>query len=210
MTTNDFFKDTVFSASNPLALMVCAVIVGVLFGVFKDLMKIPERLFGKNAVLIFVSDFIGIVFAYLFMFVCALNFNHGIIRWYHFVMSFFALFVYKNTLSSAVVLVLDRLCCLVGRVAGLIIKIIIYPVNLIKKVLEAFYNKTSVMISCYIRKRRYEKKRIKYYKSASKGFGLLPYKKGEKKNNVKKTCRRSNTSHNRPFDSCGIQASDGA
>ena len=57
MTTGDFFKDTVFAASNPFALMLCAVAVGMLFGVFKDVMKLFERLFGKNAVLIFVTDF---------------------------------------------------------------------------------------------------------------------------------------------------------
>ncbi|MBE6623097.1 MAG: hypothetical protein E7621_02810 [Ruminococcaceae bacterium] len=209
MTTGDFFKDTVFSSSNPFALMLCAAITGILFGVFKDVMKIPEKLIGKNSVLIFASDFSGIVCAYLFVFICALHFNHGIIRWYHPVISAVFLFVYKKTVSKAVVWFFDKLCGLVIKILQTVYKLFMYPVNLIKKLLQKLYDRASVFIILFVQKRKYDKKRVKYHKSASTGFNLVPYKKGEHKNNVKKTRSRSNTSHNRAFDSCSIQASNG-
>jgi hypothetical protein len=210
MTTGDFFKDTVFSASNPVALMLCAAITGILFGVFKDVMKIPEKLLGKNPVIIFVSDFSAIICAYLFMFICALDFNHGIIRWYHTVIFSVFLFVYKKTVSKAVVLFFDKLCGLLIKILRIVYKLFMYPVNLIKKLSQKLYNSISKYIILFVQKRKFDKKRVKYQKSAATGFGLVLYKKGENKNNVKKTRSSRNTSHNSAFDSRSIQTSNGA
>ena len=121
----------VFAADDPLPMLMCAFAVGFFIGIFCDIAKTGFSYFGSNKVLCFFADMFCVCGAYIFLFVCALNFFDGIIRWYHVLLLFCGYRTYFSTLSRPVVFVTGAVRNLVCKLISSVMHVILVPIRLI-------------------------------------------------------------------------------
>ncbi len=208
--TDDFFKDTVFDASEPFSLMVLALIAGALLGASFDISKTLQKLIGKNAVFVFTADMLSVICAYLFLFVCALDLNDGILRWHHLLFAFLGLLFYKKTLSKAVTTLLGFVVYAFGVIAKTASGIALYPIALAKKYIIRLSKKLYTAISEHIKKKEFKNALKKHTAASAIGFEVVPYIREENKKDGKKNRRRCNTHRNSISHNRRIWSANGA
>lgn len=197
MTNNDIFYGTVFAAENPLPLILCSVLTGALLGIVLDSASLLERIFGKNRIIRFFVDFLSVLTAYLFLFVCALNFNNGMVRWYHVFFSFVSYKVYKKTLSHIILKILDMLCAAVRKICSAVSAVTAFAARPVRAVFAAAskaYGRAEAKHCRRVSENLYKKEKLKFTKAAGRGFGLvgdnLPRNDGDNKWKIKKSENR--------------------
>ena len=119
MTVNEYAAQGVFAAEHPLPFLIYAFCIGILLGLLLDILTVCDKLFGKNAIILFFTDFFSVISAYLLLFAGALFFNNGILRWYHAVMFLCGNRMYSATLSFFVRQLVEKLYFLVSRTLNL-------------------------------------------------------------------------------------------
>lgn len=162
----------VFLAEKPLPMLVASFITGIAVSFCIDVFS-NSRIAGNKPVLRFFTDFFSVTAAYFAEFLCALNFNNGIIRWYHAASLFLAVFLYKKFLSefviNAVNLVLSmalKLILEIGKCAVMILKTVVSPVFVLcSETGRAVYKKMC--------EHKFKKYRKVYFDLASRGFYLV-------------------------------------
>ncbi len=180
MTNSDIFKNTVFDHINPLPMLLCSVVAGILLGMMLDVFSLTERFFGKNRIIIFFTDMISVVFSYLFLFVCAYNFNCGMIRWYCVVISLGALRVQRRLMSKPFLKLCGFLISTVEKTLKIALKILYFPIKRLFGLSVFVYRKAAKKTLSLSRKRAYLYERNKIAARAADGFGLVPRTKEEK------------------------------
>lgn len=162
----------VFLPEKPLPMLIASFIIGVIVSICLDIVS-NKYVFAEKGVLRFFSEFLAVVCAYFAEFICALDFNNGIIRWYHAVTLFLAVFLYRRFLSKYVVLTLDFIFSLIKNFLRLMAKYLLLILKIITAPVFAIYRK---LIFVFCKKRadmRYKKYRKAYFTLASSGFYLV-------------------------------------
>ncbi len=177
---NDIIFGGVFERHNALPMLLCALAAGVVCGLFTDIFGVGEKFFGKNPVLSFFSDFLAVLSAYIAIFVCALNFNDGVVRWYHVVVVFIGYKAYLHMFSALVKRVLDIICSVVQKLLKLAVLLFIIPLKflygiakvLLLKPLEKLLRFISYKAQKTVKNYKFTKEHKKYSRLAFSGFGL--------------------------------------
>ncbi len=189
MTNSDIFKNTVFDHINPFPMLICSVLAGILLGMMLDVFSLTERFFGKNRIIIFFTDMISVVFSYLFLFVCAYNFNCGMIRWYCVVISLGALRIQRRLMSKPFLKLCAFLINTVEKILKIASKILCFPTKKLFGLSVFVYRKAAKKTLSLSRWQAYLYEKNKIAARAADGFGLAPRVKEEKE--WKKTKRTS-------------------
>lgn len=181
MRNSDIFKNTVFDHINPFPMLVCSVVAGLLFGVLIDFFSLSERFFGRNRIITFFTDIVSVITTYLFLFVCAYNFNCGIIRWYCVVIAFATFRFYRKTLSLPFLSVCGFLFDTAGKAVSFLIKTLSIPIKKLFDLCVAIYRKFRKISFEVSRKNIYLHEKTRISQMALAGFDLVPSLKEEKK-----------------------------
>lgn len=162
----------VFLAEKPLPMLAASFVIGIGVSLCIDILS-NERTFGSKPVFRFFTDFFSVIAAYFMEFLCALNFNNGIIRWYHAASLFLAVFLYKKLLSEYVVLVLNITISAITKMLEFIIKYIALILKFITLPVLSVYAKTNHAIYRKHAENKFKKYRKAYFALASRGFYLV-------------------------------------
>ncbi len=190
MTNSDIFKNTVFDHISPFPMLVCSVAAGLLLGMMLDVFSLTERFFGKNRIISFFTDAIAVVLTYLFLFVCAYNFNCGLIRWYCLVFCLVVLRLQRKLMSKPFLKLCDFLLCALEKALNLASKLLSFPIKKLFSLCVFVYRKTAKRTVAFLRNRAYIHERNKIASSAGMGFGLMTQPKEEKEwKKIKRTSR---------------------
>ena len=190
MTNSDIFKNTVFDHASPLPMLMCSVLAGILFATLIDAFSLTERFFGKNKIIRFLTDLLAVIFSYLFLFVCAYNFNNGIIRWYCIVALLIAVKVHRSAVSRQLLKILNFLADITQKLFSFLLSVVLYPLRKIYSALVKSYRFAAQKIAVAKRNAFYKKEKHKISSRANNGFGLAPILKEEKEwNRTEKTKR---------------------
>lgn len=79
--------------------LLYAALMGVILGVFYDVLAIIRSYIKANKLINFVFDVLFWLFAIVALFAFVLIFTKGEMRWYVLLGNFFGIFLYKNTIS---------------------------------------------------------------------------------------------------------------
>ena len=210
MMTGEIFKNTVFDASEPFSLMVLALITGALLGMSFDISNTLQKLIGKNAVFVFAADMLSVVCAYLFLFVCALDVNDGILRWHHLLFAFLGMLFYRKTISKIFTALLDLLYRASSAILKTSVRIALYPIAIAKKHIIRLFKTLYITLSEKLHKTEFKKNLKKHTAASAICFEVAPYIREENKQNGKKNRRSSNTYRNSISHHCRIWSADGA
>ena len=190
MTTSDIFKNTVFDHISPFPMIVCSVAAGILLGMMFDVFSLTERFFGKNRIIIFFTDVISVILTYLFLFVCAYNFNGGIIRWYCVVLCLAFLRLQRKLISKPFLKLCNLVLGITEKTLKLASKILGFPTKKLFSFCVFVYRKTAKRTVVFLRNRAYIHERNRIVSRAGRGFGLAAQLREEKEwKKIKRTSR---------------------
>jgi len=180
MTSSDVFKNTVFDHPEPFSMLICSLAAGMLLRMLVDIFSVAEKCFGKNKVLCFFTDFFSIVGVYLFLFVCAYNFNNGIIRWYCIAICLAGYSIFRRLASKPFVKSLGYVTGVCEKLLSYIIRFLKFPAKRLYGFSVAFYRRTFMLLHALIRKRAYNREKNKVSAFAASGFLIAPHLNEEK------------------------------
>lgn len=175
MMENEFFKGTVFFSADPLPLLLMSLAVGGLSGFLRDLLDLFCRLVGKNRAAVFFADLFSVLFCYSALFVCALNEENGILRWYHAVLAIIGFRLYRTLFSPSVQKILSFLLSLIRHA----VQALLFPLRLLAGYAAKLSDKRRASAHLRREKREYEKSKKSWLRLASRGFDCLPPRTGE-------------------------------
>lgn len=152
--------------------MLCTAFAGIFTGILFDLLSVTDRLFGENRVIVFLKDFFTVVAGYLLMFICALHFNNGILRWYHPVLAFAGLRLYRRLFSKTVLRLIHFLYTVIEKVLRFIIGVLMKPAAGAARICVRLYRAYLKRRARRKQENSYQKEKRKFTSCASAGFHL--------------------------------------
>ncbi len=111
---DELFLQSVFSVDAQLPLIAFSFVIGVVSVFCIDVFSAVAVVFASNKAISFFFDLIIVVVSYLFIFVSALNYNNGIIRWYDMVACFAGMNIYYLLIAKPVGVVLNCAARVIG------------------------------------------------------------------------------------------------
>lgn len=172
MTGNEYAANGIFAAEYPLPFLIYAFCIGVLLGLLLDILTVCDRLFGKNSIILFFTDFFSVLSTYLLLFAGALFFNNGILRWYHVAMFLCGNRMYSATLSFFVLQLVGKIYFLVSRTLNLLFFALMLPVKKISDLIVRIYRNLANRMLAFVSAIRYRNRKRIFRKHASGGFDL--------------------------------------
>lgn len=166
----------VFLPEKPLPMLISSFIVGIVLSLCLDIFS-GKRISGSNSAIRFFTDLVSVLLSYFIEFLCALNFNNGIIRWYHIAVLVVAVLLYKKFLSVYVVSTFDLVYIAVTKIIKLIIRCITFLLKTIVSPFFAIYKRASVVITKKCDENNYNKYKKAYISLACAGFYLADINK---------------------------------
>lgn len=171
---NELLKGTVFFSVNPIPLLLLALTVGMITGFLRDISALFCRLSGENRAAIFFADLFSVLFAYSALFVCALNKENGVLRWYHIALAGIGLSFYRTVFSSLVQKILFFLLDRIKRLLHFLFLPLLFLIGRTEKNFERL-KKQSLL---HKKKRQYKTAKKQWLRLAARGFDCIPPRAG--------------------------------
>ncbi|MBW4828008.1 MAG: spore cortex biosynthesis protein YabQ [Clostridiaceae bacterium] len=114
---------------------------GLVVGFIYDVYRGFRYYLNPKKIITFIEDLVFWILATLIVFYILIKSNWGELRGYIFIGLFLGLYLYLKLLSKLIYPILLRFLRLLCLIMKKIIKVIIFPFNLIKKVLSPLFNK---------------------------------------------------------------------
>lgn len=120
-----------------------------------------------------VCDALFVCVTYAALFVCALNFAHGEVRWYDLVAAYGGFALYRRLLSRPLCRGLEMLCDTIERIGTKCLRLVFLPLALVERHLQIRAEKRARRAQKRKAQRRYQKEKRRMLCAAAKGFDLF-------------------------------------
>ncbi len=166
-------SDNVFLMENQLPFVVYSAVLGLIGGIFFDILAVKNIFFSKNRIISALDDFILTVVLFLILFFFALEYNHGKIRWYNLFIFFCGIFLYRKTAGKFLRPIIQKMFELALVLIKRACMLILYPANRLLGAVGFMYKK---LLPLYVRascEHKYNKEKKKFTRLAAVGFNIL-------------------------------------
>lgn len=180
MTNHELFPDNVFFPNDQLPMFLMALVIGAVTGILRDFLTLRRHMFGENRVMDFLCEFVTVLFSYAVLFLCALNENHGIIRWYHAGSDALGYALYRKSVSQVVCRVLDAAAHLLGKLFHSVFSAVAFPLKKLAHAAEKVYVARRKQAEMRAGQRLYTRTKREFCHSAARGFDLVTAKEERK------------------------------
>lgn len=154
-------SNNVFFLENQIPFVLYSFVIGLLCGVFFDILAVKREVFWNNRAIIFADDFFTGLLFFLILFCFSLEYNHGIIRWYNISMLLLGVTCYRKTIHKTVYCVLLRT-----------VTFLLLPVKFLIRFLLIVQMRLSVALASVRRSLYYRQEKKRFLRLAARGFNL--------------------------------------
>ncbi len=129
--------------SKELYIVLCCIVCGELSGIWYDFFKALRKLGINSKIQVMIQDVLFWIGETAIIFFMLFYANNGKLRWYEFFFVVFGFCAYRYLLSKGVVLLLEKLMRITGKLFAALFKCILLPMKKVK-LLALRYRKNKI------------------------------------------------------------------